>query len=88
MFQMTVADVFSIGGRVVATGQVAAGSLRAGDKVLINGRIQAKVKSIEAFRREIPAASVGDNIGLLFAQRDLAIFAGDVLTSAGEQAWR
>jgi translation elongation factor EF-Tu-like GTPase len=72
---------------VVATGQVAAGSLRTGDKVLINGRVPAKVKKIEAFRRELPAASIGDNIGVLFAERKLEIFAGDVITSAGEQPW-
>jgi translation elongation factor EF-Tu-like GTPase len=81
MFRMTVSDVFSIRGRgTVATGKVEAGTVRVGDTVFISGR-QARVDGIEAFRKILETANVGDNIGMLFKALDKDdVKAGDVIT--------
>jgi elongation factor Tu len=82
MFRMTVADVFFIRGRgLVATGRVEEGSIRVGDTAAVNGR-SARVEAIEAFRKKLDAATVGDNIGLLF--KDLTsddVKSGDLITA-------
>jgi elongation factor Tu len=85
MFRMTVRDVFVIRGRgAVATGRVEYGELRVGDKVRINEGRDAKVDAIEAFRKKLDAARVGDEIGVLFSKLSRSdIAAGDVITSAG-----
>ncbi len=68
-FRMVVDDVFSIAGRgTVVTGKVEAGTIRAGDEVLVRGGgrdLKAMVTGIEAFRKMLPAAQAGDAIGLL-----------------------
>ncbi len=68
-FHMLVDDVFSIAGRgTVVTGKVEAGTIRAGDEVLVRGGgrdLKATVAGIEAFRKMLPAAQAGDAIGLL-----------------------
>jgi translation elongation factor EF-Tu-like GTPase len=67
MFRLTVEDVFAIKNRgVVATGRVESGTLRVGETVQIDGALQARVDGIEAFRKSIDQANVGDNIGVLF----------------------
>lgn len=85
MFRMTVQDVFFIRGRgAVATGRVEYGELRVGDEVRINDGPGVRVDAIEAFRKKVDIATLGDNVGLLFKKlttSDLA--AGDVITSGG-----
>lgn len=85
MFRMTVQDVFVIRGRgAVATGRVEYGELRVGDQVKINDGPTARVDAIEAFRKKIDTATVGDNVGLLFKALDKGdLAAGDVITSSG-----
>lgn len=82
---MTVQDVFHIRNRgTVATGRVESGTLRVGDVVQIGGGRQVTVAAIEAFRRVIEEASVGDTIGVLLRGVDKSeISAGAVLTSPG-----
>ncbi|MCL2865162.1 MAG: elongation factor Tu [Lachnospiraceae bacterium] len=69
-FLMPIEDVFSISGRgTVATGRVERGTLRVNDNVDIIG-IQAEKQStvvtgIEMFRKLLPDAQAGDNIGAL-----------------------
>jgi elongation factor Tu len=83
---MTIQDVFVIRRRgVVATGRVESGQLRVGDKVQINGGPEITVDGIEAFRRVLDEATVGDTIGVLFSNLDKSgLTAGAVMTSAGE----
>ena len=82
MFRMTVADVFSIRGRGrVATGRVEEGTIRKGDTVRVNDR-DVRVEAIEAFRKRLDEATVGDNVGLLL--RDVTgddVKAGDLITA-------
>ena len=82
MFRMTVADIFFIRGRgLVATGQVEEGTIRTGDIVTVNAR-DVSVAAIEAFRKTLDQATVGDTIGLLF--HDLTsddVKTGDVITA-------
>lgn len=83
MFRMTIEDVFAIRGRgTVATGRVESGQLRVGDEVRVNDTLSVTVDGIEAFRKKLTEASVGDNIGVLFKslQRD-QLHRGDVLTA-------
>jgi len=86
MFRMTVEDVFVIRNRgVVATGRVESGALRIGDTVQIDGAVEARVYGIEMFRKSIDAATVGDNIGVLFSDVEKGqLDRGSVLTAAGE----
>jgi translation elongation factor EF-Tu-like GTPase len=83
MFRMTVDDVFTITRRgTVATGRVESGQLRVGDEVRVNDSFAAKVDAIEAFRKKLTEANVGDTIGVLFKglERD-QLNRGDVLSS-------
>lgn len=84
MFRMTVQDVFVIRGRgAVATGRVEYGQLRVGDQVKINDGPTVRVDAIEAMRKKIDTATVGDNVGLLFKTLDKTdLAAGDVITSS------
>jgi translation elongation factor EF-Tu-like GTPase len=84
MFRMTIEDVFVIRGRgIVATGRVESGQLRVGDEVQINDGAAARVDGIEAFRKKLSEATVGDNIGVLFSKLDKGSLArGDVLSSS------
>jgi elongation factor Tu len=83
---MTVEDVFVIRNRgTVATGRVESGVLRVGDTVRIDGTLDARVDSIEVFRKKTDEAGVGDNIGVLFRDVDKALLdRGSVLTGSGE----
>jgi translation elongation factor EF-Tu-like GTPase len=85
MFRMTVQDVFVIRGRgAVATGRVEYGQLRVGDQVKINDGPTVRVDAIEAMRKKIDTATVGDNVGLLFKMLDKNdLSSGDVITSSG-----
>ncbi|OSC37235.1 EF-Tu/IF-2/RF-3 family GTPase [Mycobacterium decipiens] len=85
MFRMTVQDVFFIRNRgIVATGRVEYGELRIGDEVRINDGSAVRVDAIEAFRKRVDTAKVGDNVGLLFARLTKSdVAAGDVITSTG-----
>ena len=84
MFRMTIEDVFVIRGRgVVATGRVESGQLRVGDEVQINDGDSVRVDGIEAFRKKLSEATVGDHIGVLFSKLDKGGLArGDVLSSS------
>lgn len=87
MFSMPIDDVFHIKNRgVVVTGRVASGTLRVGEQVWVNGRAVV-VDGIEAFRKKLDEASVGDTVGVLFTSLTKSDFArGDVLSSeAGGQ---
>ncbi|MCV7077924.1 EF-Tu/IF-2/RF-3 family GTPase [Mycobacterium szulgai] len=85
MFRMTVEDVFVIRNRgAVATGRVEYGELRVGDEVRINDGPNIRVDAIEAFRKKLDTATVGDNVGLLFKKLGSSdIAAGDVISAAG-----
>ncbi|OBF28290.1 elongation factor Tu [Mycobacterium sp. ACS1612] len=86
MFRMTVEDVFVIRNRgTVATGRVESGVLRVGDTVRIDGTLDARVDSIEVFRKKTDEAGVGDNIGVLFRDVEKGLLdRGSVLTGSGE----
>ena len=81
--EVTVQDVFAIRGRgTVATGRVESGQLRVGDEVRINDTFAVTVDGIEAFRKQLNEAGVGDNIGVLFKKLEKSqLNRGDVLTS-------
>jgi translation elongation factor EF-Tu-like GTPase len=83
MFRMTIEDVFAIRGRgTVATGRVESGQLRVGDEVRVNGVLSVRVDGIEAFRKTLNEANVGDNIGVLFKSLERSqLDRGDVLTA-------
>jgi elongation factor Tu len=80
---MTIEDVFSIRGRgTVATGRVESGQLRAGDEVRVNDTRTVTVRGIEAFRKKLTEANVGDNNGVLFRTLERSeLNRGDVLTA-------
>lgn len=66
---MLVEDVFSIAGRgTVVTGTVTSGTIRTGDRVVVqgaSGEIQTTVAGIEVFRRTLDEVSRGQDCGLL-----------------------
>ena len=69
-FLMPVEDVFSITGRgTVATGRVESGTVKVGDEVEIVGLSDEKKKTtvtgVEMFKKLLPQAEAGDNIGAL-----------------------
>jgi elongation factor Tu len=68
-FQMPIEDTFTITGRgTVVSGRVERGSLKAGDEVEIVGGGKSRaavVTGVQAFRKDIPAADAGLNVGLL-----------------------
>jgi translation elongation factor EF-Tu-like GTPase len=84
MFRMTIEDVFAIRGRgTVATGRVESGQLRVGDELRVNGSFTVTVDAIEAFRKKLDEANVGDNIGVLLKSVERSqLNRGDVLTSS------
>ena len=66
-FLMTIQDVFTIGGKgTVVTGKVESGRAQINDDVIIErtGR-SAHIKGIEAFRKNLECAQVGDDVGKL-----------------------
>ena len=88
-FLMPVEDVFTITGRgTVATGRVGRGQLNLNDTVEIVG-IAEEIKStvvtgIEMFRKLLPSAQAGDNIGALLRGVDRKeIQRGQVLAKPG-----
>lgn len=68
-FLMPCEDTFSISGRgTVVTGRVERGSLKKGADVEIVGYgapIRTTITGVEAFKKELDAATAGDNCGLL-----------------------
>ncbi len=84
MFRMIIEDVFAIRGRgTVATGRVESGQLRVGDELRVNGSLTVTVSAIEAFRKKLDEATVGDNIGVLLKSVERSqLNRGDVLTSS------
>ena len=69
-FLMPVEDVFSITGRgTVATGRVESGTVKVGDEVEIVGLVEESRKTtvtgVEMFKKLLPQAEAGDNIGAL-----------------------
>ena len=85
-FRMTVEDLFVIQGRgTVATGSVEVGTVRVGDVIEWmhpdGSTKSASVSAIEAFRKTIDTAGVGELIGLLLRDVDGAdLAAGTVLS--------
>ncbi len=78
---MTVADVFAIpGSGTVATGCVATGVVRQGDRLVIRkadgNAIDAVCEAIEKSRRVVTQASEGEEVGLLLT----SISGGEVET--------
>ena len=88
-FLMPVEDVFSITGRgTVATGRVERGTLQLNEEVEIVGLTEEKrkvvVTGIEMFRKLLPKAEAGDNIGaLLRGVQRTEIERGQVLAHPG-----
>ena len=88
-FLMPVEDVFSISGRgTVATGRVERGTLKVNDTVEIVGlsdeKVTTVVTGVEMFKKLLPQAEAGDNIGALL--RGIAkdgIRRGQVLAKPG-----
>ena len=68
-FMMPIEDVFSIAGRgTVATGRIEQGIVHVGDEVEVVGLKDTKVTTVtgvEMFRKNLPDAQAGDNIGAL-----------------------
>jgi elongation factor Tu len=94
LFRMVVQDVFSIARRgTVVTGRIEAGSLKAGDEIMIRGpghEKKAIVGDIESFRKILPEANQGDSVGILL--KDVArsdVQPGDELLSpASDFSWK
>ena len=88
-FLMPIEDIFSITGRgTVATGRVERGQLNLNDEVEIVGLTDEKrkvvVTGIEMFRKLLPKAEAGDNIGaLLRGVQRTEIERGQVLAHPG-----
>ena len=88
-FLMPVEDVFSITGRgTVATGRVERGTIKVNDVVEIIGLSdeakQTTVTGVEMFRKLLPQAEAGDNIGaLLRGVQKNEIERGQVLCKVG-----
>jgi len=85
--RMVIDDVFMIKGRgVVVTGRVESGTVKKGDRVVIEDEdisIMTVVGGVEAFRKVDFMAQVGDTVGLLL--RDVAkeqIKAGMIIRNA------
>jgi elongation factor Tu len=87
-FLMPVEDVFSIKGRgTVATGRIEQGKLAVGDEIEILGIKPTKkttVTGVEMFKKLLPDAQAGDNVGALLrgVERD-DIERGQVLAKPG-----
>jgi len=88
-FAMPVEDVFSISGRgTVATGRVDRGQVKVGDRVELVGLNEEGreivVTGTQAFRKDIPVAKAGLNVGLLLrgVKRD-EISRGQLLVAPG-----
>lgn len=68
-FLMPIEGVFTISGRgTVATGKIEQGHVKPGDKVEIlglGGLLESVVTSVEAFKKVLPSAGAGENVGLL-----------------------
>ncbi|MFV0394380.1 MAG: EF-Tu/IF-2/RF-3 family GTPase [Coprobacillaceae bacterium] len=84
-FEMKIEDVFSITGRgTVVTGKVTKGTVIVGDVIKIKRtgkeELTVQVKGIEAFRKLLNSAEVGDNIGVLIAAKKASeLTRGDIL---------
>ncbi len=67
-FYMPIEDLFTIQGNTVVTGRVARGIIYTSDTVDILGADKDKhnlnIEGIEMFRKALPSASAGDNIGI------------------------
>jgi elongation factor Tu len=88
-FMMPIEDVFSIEGRgTVVTGKVERGTLVVGDKVemigLKSGGEEIVVTGTQAFRKDIPEARAGQNVGILLrgVKRD-EVERGQVMAAPG-----
>ena len=85
-FRLPIADVFTIAGRGVVVGQVAAGACRRGDAAVVVGADGASVVGettivgIEAFRKRVDVARQGDMVGLMLrgVSRE-QVHAGDIV---------
>ncbi len=85
---MYVEDVFTVTGRgVVATGRIANGKVRTGDKIRLIGSADGEVKDetftvegIEMFNKLMDEAEAGDNVGILLGDIDKTLVArGDAM---------
>ena len=93
-FHLIVEDIFSIRNRgTVVTGKIDAGTLKVGDQVMIRGRNGEKtttVTGIEAFRKTLEQANMGDTVGILL--KDISkedIQKGDELLGPGSDfTWK
>jgi len=89
-FLMPVEDTFTITGRgTVVSGRVDRGTLKAGEEIEIVGRTgeearKCVVTGVQAFRKDIPAADAGLNVGLLLrgVGRD-EVVRGQVIAAVG-----
>ena len=77
---MVISDVFTISGRgTVITGVIENGTINTNETVSVNNRAYV-VTGIEQFRKIVPSASAGMNVGLLLQGADKdACRAGDVV---------
>ena len=88
-FLLPVEDVFTISGRgTVATGRIERGTMNVGDEAEIVGLVDDKRKTVvtglEMFRKNLPDAQAGDNVGALLrgVERD-DIERGQVIAKPG-----
>lgn len=87
-FLLAVEDVFSISGRgTIAVGKVERGSVKVGDAVEIvgaKGVAATIVTAIEMFRKMLPEAKAGDEVGMILRGIEkTAIERGDVIAKPG-----
>ena len=88
---MYVEDVFTVTGRgVVATGRIASGKVKVGDKIRLIGSADGAAKDetftvegIEMFNKMMDSAETGDNVGILLGNIDKTLVArGDAMVGA------
>jgi len=69
MFRIVVQDVFSISGAgTVFTGRVEEGPIAIGDPLLVqtpSRKVRTSVDGLESFRKLLPVAEVGQEVGVL-----------------------
>jgi translation elongation factor TU len=83
-FRLPVQGLFELDGKKVVLGRVAAGRIKAGERVTIMpGQLKGEVKSIEVFGREKWEALAGESIGLVL-DKGINVARGQVISEVDE----